>query len=48
MRRYYFHLRNFKGVIAEDEEGSELPSLAVAMDQDHGSTEGTSRGRSAR
>ena len=30
MSRYYLHLRDFKGDVLEDEEGSDLPSLAVA------------------
>jgi hypothetical protein len=30
MSRYYFHLRDFEGDVLEDEEGSELPSLAIA------------------
>lgn len=30
MARYYLHLRDFKGHVLEDEEGSEFPSLAVA------------------
>jgi uncharacterized protein DUF6894 len=30
MTRYYLHLRDFKGDLIEDEEGSELPSLAAA------------------
>ena len=30
MSRYYFHLKDFKGDVIEDEEGSELQSLALA------------------
>jgi hypothetical protein len=30
MSRYYLHLKDFDGNITEDEEGSELPSLAAA------------------
>ena len=33
MSGYYLHLRDFKGDVLEDEEGSELPSLAVAKKQ---------------
>jgi hypothetical protein len=32
MSRYYLHLRDFKGGLIEDEEGSELASLAVAKE----------------
>jgi hypothetical protein len=32
MARYYLHLRDFTGDMVEDEEGSELPSLAVAKE----------------
>lgn len=30
MARYYLHMRDFKGEVLKDEEGSELPSLAAA------------------
>jgi hypothetical protein len=33
MSRYYFHLRNFAGSLIEDEEGSDLRSLAAAKQQ---------------
>ena len=33
MSRYYLHLRDFNGALIEDEEGSELASLAVAKEQ---------------
>jgi len=33
MARYYLHLRDLEGVLHEDDEGSELPSLAVAREQ---------------
>ena len=32
MNRYYFHLRDFTGAVFEDEEGSDLPSLAAAKE----------------
>jgi hypothetical protein len=32
MSRYYLHLRHFGGDLIKDEEGSDLPSLAVARD----------------
>jgi hypothetical protein len=32
MGRYFLHLRNFKGEVVADEEGSDLPSLAVAKE----------------
>src|SRR4051794_19608563 len=32
MTRYYLHLRDFKGDVLEDEEGSDVPSLSVAKD----------------
>ncbi len=32
MTRYYLHLRDFKGALIEDEEGSELASLAIAKE----------------
>lgn len=32
MARFYLHLRDFEGVVLEDEEGSELPSLAAAKE----------------
>jgi hypothetical protein len=32
MSRYYMHLRDFRGNLIEDNEGSDLPSLAVARD----------------
>jgi hypothetical protein len=33
MSRYYLHLRDFKGDVVEDEEGSDLPSTAAAKQQ---------------
>jgi hypothetical protein len=39
MSRYYFHLRDFTGSLFEDEEGSELPSLAVAKEHALGAIE---------
>jgi hypothetical protein len=30
MGRYYFHLRDFAGNLVQDEEGSDLPTLAAA------------------
>jgi hypothetical protein len=33
MTRYFLHLRDFKGRMVEDEEGSDFPSLAVAKQQ---------------
>jgi hypothetical protein len=33
MSRYYFHLRDFRGDLTEDEEGSEFPSLPAARDR---------------
>jgi hypothetical protein len=33
MSRYYLHLRDFKGDMFEDDEGSELSSLASAVEQ---------------
>ena len=32
MSRYYFHLRDFKGAVVEDEDGSDLASLAIAKE----------------
>lgn len=32
MSRYYFHMRDFTGSLFEDEEGSDLPSLAAAKE----------------
>jgi hypothetical protein len=32
MSTYYFHLRDFMGTLFEDEEGSDLPSLAAARE----------------
>ncbi|MEA2895592.1 MAG: hypothetical protein QOJ84_1207 [Bradyrhizobium sp.] len=32
MSRYFLHLRDFKGELIEDEEGSDLPSLGVAKE----------------
>jgi hypothetical protein len=32
MSRYFLHLRDFKGELIEDEEGSDLPSLSVAKE----------------
>jgi hypothetical protein len=32
MARYYLHLRDFKGDVVQDQEGSELPSLDVAKE----------------
>jgi len=32
MSRYFLHLRDFKGEVVEDEEGSDFPSLAVAKE----------------
>ena len=32
MTRYYFHLRDYTGAVLEDEEGSDLPSLAAAKE----------------
>jgi hypothetical protein len=33
MSRYYMHVRDFRGNLVEDEEGSDLPSLAAARDE---------------
>jgi hypothetical protein len=33
MSRYYMHVRDFRGDLIEDEEGSDLPSLAAARDE---------------
>jgi hypothetical protein len=33
MSRYFLHLRDFKGGMVKDEEGSDLPSLGVAKEQ---------------
>jgi hypothetical protein len=33
MSRYFLHLRDFKGDLFEDPEGSDLPSLAAAKNQ---------------
>ena len=33
MSRYYFHMRDFRGDLIEDEEGSEFPTLAAARDR---------------
>jgi hypothetical protein len=33
MSRYFLHLRDFKGELVEDEEGSDLPSLRIAKEQ---------------
>ena len=33
MNRYYLHLRDFRGGLIEDEEGSDFPTLAAARDQ---------------
>lgn len=33
MSRYYFHLRDFKGHVFEDEEGAEFPSVTAAKKQ---------------
>jgi hypothetical protein len=32
MSRYYLHLRDFKGALVEDQDGSELASLAIAKE----------------
>jgi Domain of unknown function (DUF6894) len=39
MSRYYFHLRDFTGSIFEDDEGSELPSIAAAKEHALGAIE---------
>ena len=30
--RYFFHLRDFRGDLLEDEEGTDFPNLAAARD----------------
>jgi hypothetical protein len=32
MMRYFFHLRDFRGDLLEDEEGTDFPNLAAARD----------------
>jgi hypothetical protein len=32
MSRYYLHLRDFKGAMVEDEDGSDIASLAIAKE----------------